>query len=1313
MRSGRTTLQNIAVWLLLPLLLANSGAWARAEAEMAASGREERGLPFLRNYAPKEYAAHSQNWAMVQDQRGMIYAANSYGVLEFDGLRWRLIRTAKKTTVRSLAVGADGRVYVGALGEIGYLAADADGNAQYVSLLDRIPAEARAFDDVHHIFVTAKGIYFATYARLIRLDGDEVRVWNPASAFHRAFLVGDQLYIRERDRGLLRLDADDQLTLVPGGGRFAEERVDAIIAWPGKHTDSVLIGSRGQGLLVLDGDALTAFPTSVDAELERDLVYGAVRLPDGGVAVGTIQGGVYFLDVRGQMLGRLDKRTGLQDNTVYAMMVDREGGLWLGLDRGLTRVAVGAMSQFDERLGLDGVALSMRRHQGQLYAGTAQGLFRLRAGPKPQFEAITGIKGQTYDLLPWGDTLLVANNEGTYALRGDTAELIQRGRTATAMALLASQAHPGRVYVALWDGLASLRFESGQWIDEGRIAGVSEDVSSLVEDDDGQLWAGSSAKDVLRVRFERNAVDAGPGRAHIDRFNTAQGLPSVGDLFVQRIGDDVMCATHQGLYRFDTDSNRFEADPRFADLFTDGKRWVVYGTAVDTRQRIWMQSADEVAGHFEAGVVVPAADGRYRWDPSPLRPISGAWIEKIFADDDGIVWFGSAEGLYRFDPAVAVRHDQSFSAMVRQVSAPGGGNVHFGGSGDVAPAQFAFADNGLRFEYAAPSFVNADATQFQVLLQGFDPGWTAWTAEGFREYTNLREGQYRFRVRARNLHGTISDEASYAFQVIPPWFRTWPAYLAYVVGAGFLLWMLLLWRTRVVAAENHALELTIAARTAELREKNLQLEEARKLAEAREQEAQAQHLAAVTLREHAEEANRSKSVFLANMSHELRTPLNGVLGFAQLMERTPDRSPEDRKHLGTILRSGEHLLGLINDVLSLSKIEAGGMVLTEAPFELEALLHGVCDLVRVRAEARDLWLRTQWQDLPRMVHGDAQKLSQILLNLLGNAVKFTVRGGVTLRARWANDRAVFEIEDTGAGIAADEITQLFAPFVQSASGRESREGTGLGLTLSRQIARLMDGDVHIRSELGRGTTLHVDVRLPVSAATVSADGHDSMRRVRAIAPGQSSIRVLVVDDVADNRTLLAGLLQAVGFDVQQAADGPEALRVWRVWQPHLIWMDKRMPGMDGTEAARRIRAEEKFGERPRVAILALSASALEHERAEILASGCDDFVPKPFRESLIFAKMSEFTGVIFSFDDKVDEPLAVTLDGGSLRIEHLPVAWLAGIRHALAIGDTERARQLADDIEPTDSALAAHLRSMLTAYRLDELEQLFAADRSA
>ena len=1283
------------VRLLLGLLLAST---AMATAQTAT--RAEAGLPFLRNYTPRDYGAHGQNWVVVQDPRGIIYAGNNDGVLEFDGERWRLIRTEKRTVVRALAVAPDGRVYVGALGEIGMLEPDAQGRMRYVSLLDRLSPADRQFDDVHHVFVRGGDVFFATYARLIRLRGDDVRTWTPGTAFHRAFMARDRLFIRERGRGLMEL-VGDELLGVPGGDAMAEAAVDFVLPWGGG--DGLLVGSRDSGLQVLDGGPLRPLVSDVDAALRRDLVYSGAQLIDGGYALGTFQGGVYFLDATGRLRGRLDKSRGLQDDTVLGLFVDRQGGLWLALDRGLSRVESALpLSRFDERSGLNGAVLSLHRHRGVLHAGTAQGVFRLQPGAEARFVAVDGLRGQTYAFLSVGDDLLVGNNDGSFLIRGDAVSQLQRGDTGTTMAFLASRTTPGRIYVGLWDGLAVLRNEHGAWIDEGRIAGINLTVSSMLEQPDGRLWVGTWNHGVTRLRFAAGA-DGRVALAAREDFDEHTGLPQLQDNFVQEVDGAALFSTHRGLLRFDEATQRFVPDPGFATIFGDTPRWVVYGVGNALPEGLWLQTVDEASGLKQAGLA--RRDGaRWVWAPESLAAISGGWFEKVFTDDDGIVWFGGADGLFRRDRSPPIAGTSGFTTLVRQVSVSDRDVPVFGGSGDVTAAALPFARNTLRFEFAAPRFDSGDGPQYQTRLDGNDSEWSDWSNENFREYTSLREGSYVLEVRARSREGVIGDPARYAFRVLPPWYRTLWAYLGYLLAAVLLVHALLRWRLARIRDEKQALERVVAQRTTELRDKNAQLDDAR-------QRAENERHAADAARARAEDANRAKTVFLANMSHELRTPLNAVLGFAQLMDRQPQRSPDDRRHLATIQRSGEHLLGLINDVLSLSRIEAGVLALDVAPFDLRALIANVCELMRVRAEAKALWLRIEVGEVPDAVVGDARKLSQILLNLLGNAVKFTVHGGVALRVRWHDGRAEFEVEDTGPGIGAEERAPLFAPFVQTEAGRAAKEGAGLGLALSRDMARLMDGDIVLASEPGEGARFVFVARLPASPVPVVVNERGDRRRVQALAPGQVPPRILVVDDIDDNRAVLCGLLGAVGFDVREAADGDAALRLWRDWQPRLIWLDKRMPDMDGIEVARRIRAEEQRLGRDRVVILALSASALEHQRAEILASGCDDFLPKPFREGMIFAKMAEYLDLNYVYEnpgDRGSEPAIPASAIDPARWSRLPADWIANMRRALAAGDVQAAAKGLAAIEPGDPELAAQMRAMLVAYRLDELDALLA-----
>jgi signal transduction histidine kinase len=379
-------------------------------------------------------------------------------------------------------------------------------------------------------------------------------------------------------------------------------------------------------------------------------------------------------------------------------------------------------------------------------------------------------------------------------------------------------------------------------------------------------------------------------------------------------------------------------------------------------------------------------------------------------------------------------------------------------------------------------------------------------------------------------------------------------------------------------------------------------------------------------KETAEAATEAKSIFLASISHELRTPLNAILGYAQLLTRSI-RVPENRDNLQRIHRAGEHLLGLINHVLSLSKIESGNLTLDPQPFPTDPFFKSIEDMTRIRAMSKRLDFRLEVRKpFPEALVGDSLKLRQILVNLLGNAMKFTLQGTVTLTVERVGPMVRFSVQDTGAGMGPDELPKLFQAFQQTQSGREAAEGTGLGLHISQAMVQLMGGVIEVESELGRGSRFHFEI--PMAEELLPAA--EPAQPLLELAPGHPSLRMLVVDDVEDNRTLLARMLTTMGMEVREAADGPSALAQWEAWQPHVVWMDLRMPGMDGNEAVERLRAREAELGRARTVVIAMTASALDLKLDPLLELRFDDLVTKPFPERELVDKLHRHCGLELS-----------------------------------------------------------------------------------
>ncbi len=451
-------------------------------------------------------------------------------------------------------------------------------------------------------------------------------------------------------------------------------------------------------------------------------------------------------------------------------------------------------------------------------------------------------------------------------------------------------------------------------------------------------------------------------------------------------------------------------------------------------------------------------------------------------------------------------------------------------------------------------------------------------------------------------------------------------------------------------------------------------------------------------KEQAESASKAKSTFLANMSHELRTPLNSILGFSRLMKETPDITAEQRKNLDIITISGRHLLNLINNVLDISKIESGRMTLEVAPLDLYQYIQEMKSLLYVNAEERGLsFIVEQSPQLPRLIKADGGKLRQVLINLIGNAIKYTKKGGVVLRAVLVKRESTekvwlrFEVEDTGPGISEEEKTLIFKPFVQLKGCVTIETGTGLGLAISRQYVELMGGYIDVLSDKGKGSVFFFEIpvkELPMEEMVIAPE----RGRVIGLEKGQPRYRLLIAEDQLENRILLHKILEPFDFDICEATNGKEALEIFDQWHPDLIWMDIRMPVIDGLEATRRIRSREEGAQ---TKIIAITAQALEEDRMRIMHTGCDDFVRKPYRERELFDMLSRHLGLRFVYEEKPVEPsVEPELKIQPEQLKALPSELIQQLHQAAIELDPEQTLSLIEQIAAREPVTGRALRTM-------------------
>lgn len=719
-----------------------------------------------------ELGGSRQVWAVAQDPQGLLYLGTGSGILEFDGVEWRRLSVDNQSTVRSLAVDDEGRVWVGAQGEVGVVS-----GGEYRSLLDRLPEGGRLFQDVWKTHSLEAGVFFQTSDRLMLWDGAGFRTWHPATSFHFSYAVGGELYLLERERGLVRWipggspgpgegdhsahGVSDEVQVfenVPGGERFADQRIYSLL---GDGQGALLVATRDEGLFrLVDGRATPLGDPAggLDELFAQAQVYHGARLGDGTLAFATLRSGLLLVDREGRLLRHIDRIAGLSSDGVKYLLPGKAGGLWLGLDKGVDRLDLPSpWSVFGQAEGIEGVPLALARHRGVLFAATNRGLLKLvpAVGERARLRRsrwvpVVGIEGQTWSLLDLGDSLLVATVDGVFELSDGRTERVAEVRAA---GLASSPSDPGRVHVALFDGAMTLHKTPAGWVDGGRWNGVRADVRALAEDSRGTLWLWARGVGLSSLR-----VDHGKN-ARVHSFAADVDAPTITWLTESTSG--IRFVGPDGLYRFDVSTDRLEplAVDGWPAFDGPGSPWLVSEGA----HRLWVGAGPRLE-RFER-------EGR-RWrrvEPAiPGREVD--FLSALLAEADGVVWLGRPDGLLRWNSRLPTPSKPPPMTVLRRVEPladPGLPQSLCSGAFEVVP-RVPSAAGSLRFGFSAPSLATQSVV-YQSRLVGFESGWSDWRAEDHRDFTRLGAGRYRFEVRARDPAGRIGPSVVCSFEVVPPW----------------------------------------------------------------------------------------------------------------------------------------------------------------------------------------------------------------------------------------------------------------------------------------------------------------------------------------------------------------------------------------------------------------------------------------------------------------------------------------------------------------------------------------------------------------
>jgi serine phosphatase RsbU (regulator of sigma subunit) len=806
------------------------------------SGNEVGYYPVY-NFSSKTYNAQEQNWAIAEDNRGLMYFANSAGVLEYDGISWRLIKLSDKRA-RSLATGKLGRVYVGSENEMGYLAPNSIGEMSYVSLMPFIPEKFADFQVVWNVFTRGDEVYFQTDNYIFVWDGKAIRIISSKVRIHSFFLLDNEFYARLDGVGLTRLEGDS-CRLIPKGESFAKRSVYGMIRL---DSSTFLIASESRFFKLKHSSkneedwTLNSFTTHADKYLEKYGIFNTVLFETDKISIGTWGGGSVVINLKGELEYIVDKNYGLQDQIIQQQYLDEKGNMWLALSKGISRIEVQApISLFNNQNGLQGTIQSITRFNNRIYAATNVGVSYLYyqakglngdLGMEAVFKPIDKLSLECWDLLTFKynhkEILLVVTNE-------DISMITENNQVISIMNGViydAYQSHldPARVYVGHENGLSSLYYQNGDWIKEKQISGIDAAISNITEDFLGNIWMGTLDQGVLKMNI-KSFLDKRIDKVEVFKFDTLQGIPT-GTTLVSQISERLIIGTSNGIYKFKPLQGRFEPDSSFGIEFADGSHYIHRISEINDKE-IWMTTVVEKSkSKYQIGFLKSDPGNKYTWITQPFIRVSESIQHAIYLDESNIVWIGGPDGLYRYDAQVEKNYNSDYYTLIRRVTLANGDTI-FKGTGynemgyasNVQPAKLIpvlpYSLNSMSFDFAAQSGENESGLTFSYMLEGYDKKWSEGTSQSSKEYTNLNEGQYVMRIKARNLYGHEGIEAVYSFTILSPWYRTPLAYIGYIIFLAVFIF-------GIVKVYTRNLRAIIRERTAEVVRQKDEIEEKNK-----------------------------------------------------------------------------------------------------------------------------------------------------------------------------------------------------------------------------------------------------------------------------------------------------------------------------------------------------------------------------------------------------------------------------------------------------------------------------------------------------
>jgi ligand-binding sensor domain-containing protein/DNA-binding CsgD family transcriptional regulator len=745
------------------------------------------GLPYVRNFHTLEYKAGIQNLDIVQDKRGLIYVANNFGLLEYDGDQWQIYYVKNATKVRSIAIDARGRIYTGCQGDFGYFFPNKNGQLVYTSLADSLPQPHTKIDETWSVYIDNDRVYFCTFSTVYIYDGKTFQAAEAPNSISLSFLVNRKLYVTGYEKGISLLSGSN-IEPIKGGSLFSKISISAIIP---SLNDQLIIATTQDGIFELSNTGeLKPWNKDLQNFFKKGIVKTMIRLRNGNFAIGTQNEGLLIVTADGKTLMQLTRGRGLENRTVLNIYEDDLDNLWIGHNNGLAYIELGSPFTFiNERSGLPGTGYSGYLDNGQLYLGTNTGLYIREKNGLSDFRLIENTSGQVYHIGRYNGDLLVGHHNGAMRVEGSKAVQISSEQGSWIFLPLMDDAT--KLIGGTYTGLQLFKKENGHWKDVKKIGGGFEESSRVMaQDQSNSIWVTHGYKGAYRVSLNASR-DSVIGVKH---FGAENGFPTNTLINVFKIRNELLFTSESGIFKYDEKKQAFVSDELFSTIL--GKNVQIWYMQEDALGNIYF------IGREHIGVLRKNSMGEYELEAdafNKIRKFLNDDLENITILKNNQVIFGAKDGFIHYDPVMRVNRKPIFKTLIRRVTSTNDGDsVLFYGNyvrndtivdeqQNVNQPDLTYSHNSVNFTFAATSYEGDADLVYQYYLDNYEKTWADWNKKTQKEYTNLKEGHYVFHVRAKNINGEISPEASFEFHIYPPWFRSIWAYSFYGLSVMALL----------------------------------------------------------------------------------------------------------------------------------------------------------------------------------------------------------------------------------------------------------------------------------------------------------------------------------------------------------------------------------------------------------------------------------------------------------------------------------------------------------------------------------------------